>query len=93
METNNKLLTDINEFIEERLQESYKKILHKDKYKEILKNYYNLFHKVEAIVNNAKITDDYKEAEIDAYTIQLKEAYKIGFYDSAAIFINKNDNV
>lgn len=89
MKNNVKLETDVNEFIEARLQESYQKILQNRTYQKTLTNYYNSFEKLEAIVNNAKITDDYKEAETNAYEIQLKEAYKAGFNDSIVIFINQ----
>lgn len=89
MKKENVLQMNVDEFIEERLQESYKNISSNEHYKKTLKKYYNLFDNIITLVNNENITEKYKEAEFDVYTFQLKEAYKTGFYDSTSIFINK----
>lgn len=89
MENEDALQMNIDEFVEERLQESYKNISNNEHYKKILKKYYSLFDNIISLVNNEGITEKYREAEFDVYAIQLKEAYKTGFYDSTSIFINK----
>lgn len=77
----------INCFIDERLEESRDKISNSHKYKKILNDSYNLFDKIEAVVDNATLTDNYKELESELSFILLKEAYKIGFKDSMQIFL------
>lgn len=75
----------LNDFIEERLEESYQEILKKDYYKKIIKKYEQLLDEITANISNKKLMQDFKEAEIDAYTIQLIKAYKKGFEDSLII--------
>ena len=75
----------LNDFIEERLEESYQEILKKEYYKKIIKKYEQLLNEITANISNKKLVQDFKEAEIDAYTIQLIKAYKKGFEDSLII--------
>ncbi len=75
----------LNDFIEERLEESYQEILKKDYYKKLIKKYEQLLDEITANISNKKLMQDFKEAEIDAYTIQLIKAYKKGFEDSLII--------
>lgn len=75
----------LKDFIEERLEESYQDILKKDYYKKIIKKYEQLLDEITANISNKKLVQDFKEAEIDAYTIQLIKAYKKGFEDSVII--------
>ena len=77
----------INCFIDERLEESRSKISNTYKYKKILNDSYNLFDKIETVVDNATLTDNYKEVESELSFILLKEAYKTGFKDSMQIFL------
>lgn len=80
----------LNDFIEERLEESYQEILKKDYYKKLIKKYEQLLDEITANISNKKLMQDFKEAEIDAYTIQLIKAYKKGFEDSIVI-LNKGE--
>ena len=89
MEKESKLQANITNFIEERIQESYSKLVHTKEYKNLLENYYDLFGKIEKLLNNEILTEQYKEAEYDIYMFQLEEAYKTGFKDSNIIFSNK----
>lgn len=75
----------LNDFIEDRLEESYQEILKKDYYKKLIKKYEQLLDEITANISNKKLMQDFKEAEIDAYTIQLIKAYKKGFEDSLII--------
>lgn len=75
----------LKDFIEERLEESYQDILKKDYYKKIIKKYEQLLDEITAHISNKKLVQDFKEAEIDAYTIQLIKAYKKGFEDCLII--------
>ena len=56
-------------------------------YRRTLNKSYSLFDEIETVVNNATLTDDYKEVESELASLQLKEAYKIGFKDSMKIFL------
>lgn len=89
MYKNNNLKANIDNFIEERIQESYENLSNIKEYNKTLKNYYDLFNKIEMLVKNNELTEKYKEAEYDVYMLQLEEAYKIGFKDSTLIFMNK----
>ena len=89
MEYNEELQIEVDNFIEERIQENYKKIMEIEKNKKALKNYYNLFNQITEIINNHNLTSQYKETEFDICSIQLKEAYKLGFKDSITIFMTK----
>lgn len=80
----------LNDFIEERLEESYQEILKKDYYKKLIKKYEQLLDEITANISNKKLMQEFKEAEIDAYTIQLIKAYKKGFEDSIVI-LNKGE--
>ena len=64
---------------------AYQDILKKDYYKKIIKKYEQLLDEITANISNKKLVQDFKEAEIDAYTIQLIKAYKKGFEDSLII--------
>lgn len=77
----------INCFIDERIEESRNKIYNTYKYKKILNSSYNLFDKIEAVVDNTSLTDTYKDVESELSFILLKEAYKMGFKDSMQIFL------
>lgn len=86
---NNKLKTDINDFIEERLAESLENISNNEEYKEVKEKYYKRLNKLKEEISNIKTIDSYKEAEHDISTIQLKQAYKTGFQDGIKIIMNK----
>ena len=77
----------INSFIDERLEESRCKVSDTKEYRKTLNKSYSLFDEIETVVNNATLTDDYKEVESELAFLQLKEAYKIGFKDSMKIFL------
>lgn len=87
METKDSLQVVIDEFIDQRIEESYEKILHTEQYKQLLRKYNQLSEKFEANMNDVKFIDDYREAEADIYSPQIKEAYKQGFKDSMIIFV------
>ncbi len=68
-------------FIEERLQDNYKNILKNSLNKKIINNHYSLFNELKNTINNTNLLETYRKAEIDSYTLQLQEAYKLGFID------------
>lgn len=84
---NSELQEHINSFIDERLEESCYKASNTKEYKRTLNKSYSLFDEIETVVNNATLTDDYKDVESELAFLQLKEAYKIGFKDSMKIFL------
>ena len=80
-----KLISDVNFFVSERLEENYSRLKNNNEYRKILSKYADLFEEIEQRVNNEKITNAYKELEANLHTIQLEEAYKLGFKDSLKI--------
>ena len=70
----NTLKENLQDFITERLNQSYAQIVGNKSYSKIADQNFKLF----------------TETQFDMYTMQLEEAYKIGFRDSAKVFLNKN---
>ena len=81
------LKEEIEEFISERLNASYTKIISNDKYQDLANRRSSLLYKIEHIINDETLADQYKKAELDMYDMQLQEAYKTGFLDSTKIFV------
>lgn len=84
---NNKLKELLIDFIEERLQVSYERLLKQSNNKKIINKHLELFDKLSASIQNDTLLENYREAEIDAYELQIIEAYKMGFKDSINILI------
>lgn len=76
------------DFIEERLQVSYERLLKQSNNKNVINKHLELFDKLSASIQNNTLLENYREAEIDAYELQIIEAYKMGFKDSISI-LNK----
>lgn len=85
----NTLTDNVNEFIQERINESYSKIMYRPEYRKVSEESSRLWKEIEDKINNEKLTDIYKSTQMDMYWIQLEEAYKIGFIDSLKIFLHK----
>lgn len=83
------LKEDVQDFITERLNQSYAQIARNKSYSKIADQHFKLFTEIENAISNADITEKYKEIQFDMYTMQLEEAYKTGFRDSAKVFLNK----
>lgn len=88
------LQSTTDNFVEERLQASYKEVTRKKEYKRIFKQYFMLFKKLQdALANKEDLLEQYETQEAEVYEMQLKQAYKTGFKDCMEIFINrKNDS-
>ena len=86
----NTLKENLQDFITERLNQSYAQIVGNKSYSKIADQNFKLFTEIENAIQNTDITEKYKETQFDMYTMQLEEAYKIGFRDSAKVFLNKN---
>ena len=86
---NDTLKENVQDFITERLNQSYTRIVENKSYYKIANQNSILFAEIENTIENTDITEKYKETEFDMYTMQLEEAYKTGFRDSAKIFLNK----
>lgn len=82
---NNELKELLIDFIEERLQVSYERLLKQSNNKKIINKHLELFDKLSASIQNDTLLENYREAEIDAYELQIIEAYKMGFKDSINI--------
>ena len=82
---NNKLKELLIDFIEERLRVSYERLLKQSNNKKIINKHLELFDKLSASIQNDTLLENYREAEIDAYELQIIEAYKMGFKDSINI--------
>ncbi len=89
MKNSTNLNEDLQDFIEERLNESYTNLIHSKEYKEISSKNTSL---IESIADKTKDTDlieEYKKTEYDMYEMQLQQAYLTGFKDSNIIFNNQ----
>ena len=82
---NNELKELLIDFIEERLQVSYERLLKQSNNKKVINKHLELFDKLSASIQNDTLLENYREAEIDAYELQIIEAYKMGFKDSINI--------
>lgn len=80
MSNKSKLYSNINFFVYQRLEENYNNLKNSSEYRKILCKYAELFEEI-----NEKITNEYKEIEANLHTLQLEEAYKLGFKDSLKI--------
>lgn len=89
MKNNSNLKENLQDFIEERLNESYTNLLHTKEYKKISNKHLEAFKNLKnEIENNTDILEKYEEAEANLYYMQLKQAYLTGFKDSNIIFNN-----
>lgn len=89
MKNNTNLKENLQYFIEERLNESYTKLVHTKEYKEISNNHSEMFELLKnELKNNTKLLEKYEELEANLYYMQLKQAYLTGFKDSN-IILNK----
>ena len=84
------LKENVQDFITERLNQSYTQIANNKSYSKIADEHCKLFAEIENTIQNTDIIEQYKEAQYDMYTMQLEEAYKTGFKDSAKVFLNKS---
>ncbi len=89
MKNSTNLKENLQDFIEERLNESYTNIAHTKEYKEISSKHFEAFKKLkDELKNNTAVLEKYEEAEADLYYMQLKQAYLTGVKDSNIIFNN-----
>ncbi len=90
MKNNTNLKENLQDFIEERLQESYENLVHTKEYKEILNKNTKLMESITDKANDNELIERYKKTEYDLYTVQLQQAYLTGFRDSNIILYNQN---
>ena len=80
---------NINEFLQERINESYTKISHNPEYKELVQKKSKIFNDIINRIKDEKLMLNYEEVQIDIYWKQLEQAYIRGFIDSLKIFLIK----
>ena len=88
MKFNTNLKEDLQEFIEERLQESYSKVSNKKDYKEKYNQYKELEKDFIEKLQDKNMVENYyifRDIRMDLDTKELQEAYLIGFKDSIKI--------
>lgn len=88
MKNNENLKKNIIQFIDERIEEIYKNLANDMEYRKISKQYFDYYDKIEMLINNENLTDNYKTIELDIHRIELQKAYKTGFKDSFMIHNN-----
>lgn len=88
MKNNSNLKENLQDFIEERLNESYTNIAQTKEYKEISNKNTNIMEQIGNTIKSSELIEAYKKTEYDMYDIQLKQAYLTGFKDSN-IILNK----
>ena len=85
MENKKNLKENLQDFIEERLNESYTNIVHTKEYKEISNKNTKLIESITDKAKDNKLIEEYKKTEYDMYEMQLQQAYLTGFRDSTMI--------
>lgn len=85
MENKTNLKENLQDFIEERLNESYTNIVHTKEYKEISNKNTKLIENITDKAKDNKLIEEYKKTEYDMYEMQLQQAYLTGFRDSTMI--------
>lgn len=85
MKSNSNLKEDLQNFIDERLNESYTNIAQTKEYKEILNKNTNIMEQIKSKTKINELIEAYKKTEYDMYDMQLKQAYLTGFKDSNII--------
>lgn len=88
MKTNTNLKENLQDFIEERIQESYSKVSNKKDYKEQYQRFRELEESfIEKLQDKTMIESYYyfRDIRMDLDTKELKEVYLIGFKDSIII--------
>ncbi len=88
MKNKTNLQENLQDFIEERLNESYTNILHTKEYKNISSKNNILMDKITDKTKDNNLIEKYKKTEYDMYEMQLMQAYLTGFKDSNIIFNN-----
>ncbi len=83
------LLENVEDFIEERLNQSYSDLKGNREYIRLEKDYELIFKKLTENIEEKKIIEEYEKIKIDMYEIQLKQAYRSGFKDSIYLLFNK----
>lgn len=82
-------LEDVEDFIEERLNQSYSDLKNNSEYVKLEKDYDAIFKKLTENIEENKIVEEYEKIKIDMYEMQLKQAYRSGFKDSIYLIFNK----
>ena len=88
MDINTNLIENLQDFIEERIQESYSKVSNKKDYKEQYQKFKELeTNFIENLQDKTMIENYYnfRDIRMDLDTRELQEAYLIGFKDSVII--------
>lgn len=85
MENKTNLKENLQDFIEERLNESYTNIAHTKEYKEVSNRNTKLIENITDKAKDNKLIEEYKKTEYDMYEMQLQQAYLTGFRDSTMI--------
>lgn len=88
MKNNSNLKENLQDFIDERLNESYSNIAQTKEYKELSNKNTNLMEQISNKTKSNELIEAYKKTEYDMYDMQLKQAYLTGFKDSN-IILNK----
>jgi len=88
MKNNTDLKESIQDFIAERLNESYTSIAHTEEYKNIADKNATLIGSIIEKTKDEKLMEEYKKTEYDMYEMQLMQAYLRGFKDSNILFNN-----
>lgn len=84
------LQENVSDFIDERLNESYKNLKMNKGYVKLEKEDNRLFSKIEKAIKDKGLIEEYQKSTIDMYDMQLKEAYRTGFKDANILLL---DNV
>lgn len=85
MRSNTKLKENLQDFIEERLNESKSMVVKNKDYKKIEDKKITLLNTIKEKLQDEKLIEEYRNIEFDVYQIQLQQAYLTGLIDSTII--------
>lgn len=92
MEKESTLQENVSDFIDERLNESYRNLKTNKRYVTLEKDNNRLFSKIEKVIKDNVLIEEYQKTTIDIYDMQLKEAYKTRFKDANILLLDNITN-
>lgn len=92
MERESTLQENKKDFMDERLNESYRNLKTNKKYVKLEKENNRLFSKIEKVTKDNGLIAEYQKTTIDIYDMQLKEANRTGFKEANILLLDNITN-
>lgn len=92
MEKESTLQENVSDFIDERLNESYRNLKMNKRYVKLEQEDNRLFTEIEKVIKDKELVERYQKSAIDMYDMQIKEAYRTGFKDANILLLDNVTN-